>query len=498
MLSVKSWGHHTLYECPESQPLCDHVQALYSFPLEEAHLNSKEYKSASEKSSVSELDLDVHKRFYKDMKRNSAFLELYRAFVKRVLVANFPDQHWMVVQKMPNIRFHMPGTVCVPPHRDTDEGVHRTAHPIGEFNFLLTLTAMFDTNAMYIESEPGLGDFQQVAMDAGQLLAFHGNQCVHGNRINVTDKTRVSLDFRCVLLPDFERYVAKGVIRTTRPNACRAPIALSLGGYYEIMALKPAIRQMQPAFGPEEANAVKDYVESGGFLTEYRHTRRLEKELARILKAKHVCMVSNGTLAITAALMALGVSAGDRVLVPSYTMVATANAVRLMAAEPVFVDVCAETLTLTPAIVRPYLTTCKAVIHVSLNNRSKGLRELVEICREAGVHLVEDAAQSLGSERDGQALGTFGDVGTFSFSSPKIISMGQGGCVVTNDDAVAERLRQFKDFGRAESGTERYESFGVNLKFTDLQAVVGFEQLKKLPARVNAMRRLWQTYSEGL
>ncbi|EEH50870.1 uncharacterized protein MICPUCDRAFT_23875 [Micromonas pusilla CCMP1545] len=255
---------------------------------------------------------------------------------------------------------------------------------------------------------------------------------------------------------------------------------------------------MQPSFGSEEACAAYNYILSGGFLTEHKYTRQLESELAEFTGAKYCFMVSNGTLAISAALLAVGISKEDRVLVPTYTMIATANAVKLIGAVPVFADVDQRTNTLSVETIRSKINDVDAVIHVSLNNRCHDMNAIVETCKDAGKPIIEDAAQSLGSTWCGKALGTFADVGIFSFSSPKIISMGQGGCVVTDNDEIALRLRRIKDFGRDRPGTEEYSAFGLNFKFTDLQAVIGLEQLKKLPGRVRALSDMWDLYYKHL
>eukprot|EP00392_Amoebophrya_sp_AT5.2_P015925 g16150.t1 len=270
------------------------------------------------------------------------------------------------------------------------------------------------------------------------------------------------------------------------------------------MRLAPEpIMQMRPSYGEEEALATAEYVRSGGFMTEHRQSRKLEAELANFIGVKHAILNCNGTLAISAALNALGIRPGDQILVPTYTMVASANACRFIGAIPVLCDVDGDTNTISPEIVRPFLENenldIKCVIHVSLNNRVKGLAELVALCKERKVFLLEDAAQSLGVFYNKEKhLGTYGDVATFSFSSPKIISMGQGGLIVTNNDDLADKLRKNKDFGRARPGVEEYEDFGINMKVTDLQATVGLEQMKKLPKRIEKMRAIYETYFEIL
>ena len=112
--------------------------------------------------------------------------------------------------------------------------------------------------------------------------------------------------------------------------------------------------------------------------------------------------------------------------------------------------------------------------------------------------MIEDSAQSLGCRINGKNLGTFGDIGCFSLSSPKIISTGQGGFCVTDNENLAKKMRMIKNFGRKESGKDNFEVFGINLKFTDLQAVIGIEQMKKIDYRVNRMKELYNIYYNKL
>ena len=497
---VKAWGDHILYDkLTITQPVVEYIQKMYDFDLAESHKHCTAYMSTDDKTTCNEIDMkELHQRFYPIIKTDPTFLKFYEKMCFVIAQKLFPEEENMVIQRMPNIRFHMPGTVCVPPHRDMDEGENRTAHPEHERNFLLTLTQAFDTNSMYIESVPRKGDFEIIQMDANSLLHFHGNKCIHGNHINNTTKTRVSIDFRMIRPAHMLEYTQLGIQRSTRRNQNRGTIKLDINGYYKFIRLHAPILQMQPSFGREEADSAHKYIMSGGFLTEYRHTRQLEAELANFIGVKHCFMVSNGTLAISAALLAIGIKKDQRVLVPTYTMVATANAVKLIGAIPVFVDVDKRTNTLSPEIILEKINDVDAVIHVSLNNRCLDMHKIVEICKNNGKPLLEDAAQSLGSTWRGRSLGTFGDIGTFSFSSPKIISMGQGGCIVTDDDDIALRLRRIKDFGRDRPGVEEYSAFGVNLKYTDLQAVIGLEQMKKLPRRVQSMSKIWDTYYSHL
>jgi perosamine synthetase len=238
---------------------------------------------------------------------------------------------------------------------------------------------------------------------------------------------------------------------------------------------------------------------SGGWITEHAQTAAFEQALASFVGAKHCVVVNNGTIALVAALWAVGVRDGDEVIVPNLTMIATATAAVLIGAKPVLIDVEAESLDLDPALTAAAITPrTKAVVFVSFNGRSGQVREIAKLCRGHEIALVEDAAQSLGSYSDQQHLGTIGDLGTFSFSVPKIMSTGQGGAIVTNDDTLGASLRRIKDFGRARGGIDTHETIGFNFKFTDVQAVIGLEQLKKVPLRMLLKRAMYSRYQENL
>ncbi|MEW5755439.1 MAG: DegT/DnrJ/EryC1/StrS family aminotransferase [Pseudomonadota bacterium] len=262
------------------------------------------------------------------------------------------------------------------------------------------------------------------------------------------------------------------------------------------------IMQMQPWFGEEEKKAVCEYMDEGGFITEFKRTERFEQMIAQYTGSKHCVVVNNGTISLTLAAIAAGVEAGDEVIVPNYTMIATPNSVKIFGAAPVFVDVEPETLCLDIELVKKAITPkTKAIMLVSANGRypKVGIAAFEELVSENGLILIEDAAQSLGSfYPDGRHIGRAGLIGSFSFSAPKIISTGQGGALITDDDEMAFRLRRLKDFGRSGGGNDIHDSIGFNFKFTELQACIGIEQMKKLPARVARKKEIWNAYADGL
>lgn len=262
------------------------------------------------------------------------------------------------------------------------------------------------------------------------------------------------------------------------------------------------IMQMRPFFGEEEKRAICSYMDEDGFVTEFKRTELFENMIAEFSGAKHCVVVNNGTISLTLAAMAVGVKAGDEVIVPNYTMIATPNAIGMFGAVPVFVDVEPETLCLDVDAVAAAITDrTKAIVLVSANGRypTKGVAAFEALAQRHGLILIEDAAQSLGSRYpDGRHVGTAGLVGSFSFSAPKIISTGQGGALITDSDELARSLRRLKDFGRSGGGNDIHDSIGYNFKFTELQAIIGVEQMKKLPSRVIKKKEIWKFYRDAL
>lgn len=258
------------------------------------------------------------------------------------------------------------------------------------------------------------------------------------------------------------------------------------------------IPQHEPRFGREEANAVSEYILGGGWLTEHTKTTEFENAIAAFTGARHCIVVPNGTLSLTLAALALGIGPGDEVIVPDYSMIATATAFAMVGARPVFVDVEPETLCMDIGVVVKAITQrTKAIVLVTANGRSPhaGIAAFETLCHDTSLDLIEDAAQSLGScFPDWRHCGRAGIVGSFSFSAPKIISTGQGGAIITHSDRLAERIRRLKDFGRSGGGTDVHDTVGYNFKTTDLQAVVGIEQMRKLRSRLEAKRWIQSLY----
>lgn len=260
------------------------------------------------------------------------------------------------------------------------------------------------------------------------------------------------------------------------------------------------IEQTKPLLGETEQKAVAEYLKSGGWLTEFKKTREFEEALAGFLGVKHCILVPSGTVALALACMVFANAKNKKVLVPNMSMIATANAVLLAGMEVELCDVslhdgCMDYGSLIRYSAREDIA---GIIHVSFNGRGKDLYLLKDECKRHGWFFIEDACQSFGSRRNKQHLGTFGDIGCFSLSPHKIITTGQGGFLVTNNDFHAGKIRHLKDFGRRKPGIDDHIDLGFNFKFTDLQSVIGLAQMETIGWRIDRKKEIYDKYYANL
>lgn len=240
----------------------------------------------------------------------------------------------------------------------------------------------------------------------------------------------------------------------------------------------------KPLLGKEEAEAVLKVIESG-ILTNPMpeggpNLRAFEAELESYVKAKHVIAVNSGTAALYLSLLAVGVGPGDEVIVPSFTFIATASAVMLKGAKPVFIDIDPGTYNMSPDAFEKAITSkTKAVIPVDLYGLPAHIDAIGEIAEDKGISVIEDACQAQGASSGGRMAGTLGDMGCFSFYPGKVMTTGEGGAVITDDDALAERLRRTRTHGQVKG----YDSviLGGNFRMPEIEAALGRAQLRKLP-----------------
>ena len=262
--------------------------------------------------------------------------------------------------------------------------------------------------------------------------------------------------------------------------------------------------------GPEEAAEVQDVFAHGGVL--FRHgfegrrngcykVQEFERNFAHAMQSQHALAVTSGTAALRVALAALGVGPGDEVITQCFTFVATVEAIIEARATPVCTEV-DETLNMDPQDLRSKITSrTKAVIVVHMLGTPARLREISKICKEFNIVLIEDAAWGCGGSLDGRALGTWGDVGTFSFDFAKTMTTGEGGMILFKDEATFKRAAAWHDHGHENNPlVPRWEdtrsSSGFNFRMMELQGAVGLAQLKKLSTVISAQREnrrlIWQ------
>ena len=239
------------------------------------------------------------------------------------------------------------------------------------------------------------------------------------------------------------------------------------------------IPQIEPLIEPKDIEAVNNYLNSGGWLTEYKVTEQFEHTIADFVGVKYCSVVTSGTTGLILSLMSLGIGKGHRVAVPVLTMIATVNAIVSVGAEPVFIDMDYR-----------LPDNINAVIHVSLNGSPCEINEVLSACQRRNIPLIEDACQSFGSLH----LGTYGNVGVYSFSPHKIITTGQGGAIVTNDKTLHRNIELLKDFGREKGGEDFHPQFGINAKFTDLQSAMGLSQLNSINQRLSTKLHIYNQY----
>ena len=280
---------------------------------------------------------------------------------------------------------------------------------------------------------------------------------------------------------------AAGPAPPTGPVAAGGPAAA--GGRPGAAGERPAprIRLASPVTGDEEVEAVRAVLESG-FLTNGPATRRFERAMADRHDTEHGVAFANGTVALQAMYLACGIGPGDEVIVPSFTFISTATSVLHVGATPVFADIDPETFNLDPTDVARKLTSrTRAVVPVHYGGQAADMEELLALAADAGVDVLEDAAEAHGASYRGRPVGSWGRAGMFSFTPTKNVTTGEGGIVTTDDGDLAERLRMLRNHGM--SALYRHDVLGYNWRLSDVHAAIGAVQVGRLDDIVARKRR---------
>lgn len=231
----------------------------------------------------------------------------------------------------------------------------------------------------------------------------------------------------------------------------------------------------------EEIDAVIKVMESQMLtLLHGTYVKKFEEDFAKFIGVKHAIGVNTGTAALHIALAALDIGPGDEVIVPPFTFIATASSVLHNNAIPIFADIDPKSYTLDPRSVSEKITNkTKAILPVHLAGISADMGELFEIADKHNIHIIEDAAQSIGTLCNDKKVGSLGTLGCFSFYPSKNITTGEGGMITTNNNELAEQCRLIRHHG--EPSWYVYNRLGYNYRMTEIQGAIGGVQLKKLP-----------------
>jgi dTDP-4-amino-4,6-dideoxygalactose transaminase len=225
-----------------------------------------------------------------------------------------------------------------------------------------------------------------------------------------------------------------------------------------------------------------------------------ENAVANYIGTSCAVGVSSGTAGLHLCMLAFGVRPGDEVIVPSFTFVAAANAIRYVGADPVFVDIDPITLNMDPARTEAAITTrTKAIIAVHTFGYPADMNSLLNLARRHRLPLIEDACEAIGAEFEGRKVGSFGDAGVFGFYPNKQITTGEGGMIVTPDPAIAKKLRVLRNQGRYESDEWlQHSELGFNYRLSEMQCALGLGQIKRIESMLSARQRVARAYHEVL
>ncbi|MCB0977335.1 MAG: DegT/DnrJ/EryC1/StrS family aminotransferase [Acidimicrobiales bacterium] len=241
---------------------------------------------------------------------------------------------------------------------------------------------------------------------------------------------------------------------------------------------QPRIRLAAPVMGDEEMDAVREVLASG-ILTNGPATRRFEAAMAQRHGTEFAVAMANGTVGLAAMYLAAGIGPGDEVIVPSLTFIGTATAVCHVGATPVFADILPDTFTLDPSdVVRRITDRTRAIVPVHYAGQAADLASLRRIADDAGVALLEDAAQAHGATYRDRPVGSWGDSAMFSFTPTKNITTGEGAVITTDDEKTAHDLRLLRNHGMSKQ--YHHEILGYNWRITEMQAAIGAVQLGRL------------------
>jgi len=255
----------------------------------------------------------------------------------------------------------------------------------------------------------------------------------------------------------------------------------------------------QPSIGEKEIEYVTDAVKSGWVSSLGKYIDMFEEKFATYCGTKYAIATSNGTTALHLALVSLGITSEDEVIIPDLTFVATGSAVKYIGAKVVTVDIDENTLCISSDAIKKAITSkTKAIIPVHLYGHPANMNEINKIAKEYNLFVIEDAAEAHGAEVNGKRVGGLSDAGVFSFYGNKIITSGEGGMITTNDQNLYEKMRYLRDHAMSKEKRYWHTEVGFNYRMTNLQAALGVAQFERIDELLAKKKEIFEWYQEGL
>ena len=256
-----------------------------------------------------------------------------------------------------------------------------------------------------------------------------------------------------------------------------------------------------PSISEKEINYVRDAAQNGWNENWSGYLNKFENKFSEIIDTKFAMATSSCTGAMHLSLLALGIGDGDEVIVPDLTWVATASVIKYVGANPVFVDVDENTWTIDPNKIHEAITKrTKAIIPVHLYGQPAKMDDVMDISKEYDLFVIEDAAPAIGATFNGKCVGSFGDIGTFSFQGAKMVVTGEGGMLVTDDEKLYNKIQKVGDHGRSKTHWHAFwiDELGYKYKMSNLQAAFGLAQIERIDELVNKKRQIFDWYNKRL
>lgn len=263
--------------------------------------------------------------------------------------------------------------------------------------------------------------------------------------------------------------------------------------------MKLRISVVEPSIGEEELKLVSEAVRSGWVSSKGEFIEEFEEKLGKYIGTKYAIATSSGTSALHLALTALGIGHKDDVIIPTLTFASVVNAVIYTGSKPVLIDSHPEYWCINPEKIENKIgKRTKAIMPVHLYGHPCDMETIMKIAKDHNLYVIEDCAEAHGAQYKGEKTGSVGDIACFSFYGNKIITTGEGGMCLTNDEGLAEKMRILRDHGMRPEKRYWHEVVGFNYRMTNLQAALGVAQVKKINTFIRRKREITETYNSLL